>query len=152
MTLDPRRNAARPDLADAALEGKVAAQRFVAPIIKRIAPSVAALRRKPRDDAPLDTEGLSGEAVRVFDTTADGWSWVQLEADSYVGYMRSDGLGEASIAAPTHRVVVPRTHVYPAPDIKAPPTGWLPMGAEVAASLHDPRFMRVERGYVIARH
>lgn len=151
MSLDPRRHAFRPDLADAALAGKVDAARFVEPSLRRVASPTAALRRRPQADAPLDTEAVCGDGVRVLESTADGWSWVQLASDSYVGYMRSEALGDAG-APPTHRVVVPRTFVYPAADVKAPPVGWLPMGASVAASLHDPRFMRAGPGFVIARH
>lgn len=114
---------------------------------------MAGLRRHPRDDAALDTEALHGDVVRVLDSTPDGWSWVQLEADDYVGYMRSEALADLPAnSASTHRVVVPRTHVYPAPDVKVPPRTWLPMGAVVTATLHDPRFMRIAQGYVIARH
>lgn len=151
MSLDPRRHAFRPDLADAGLTGQVEATRFVTPIGRQVAAPACALRRHPRADAPLDTEAVHGDRVRVFDTTEDGWSWVQLEADAYVGYVRSEALRDLG-PAPTHRVVVPRTFVYPSPDVKAPPASWLPMGAEVAAALHDPRFMRVDGGFAIARH
>jgi cell wall-associated NlpC family hydrolase len=152
MTLDPRRNACRPDLADARLEGRVAATRFVAGVAAEIVAPVTALRRHPARDAPLESEALAGEAVTVFETRADGWSWVQLGRDRHVGYVETMVLAPPG-ATHTHRLVVPRTLVYPAPDIKTPPPSWLPLGARFAAVPHDARFLCLARGgFVIAAH
>jgi cell wall-associated NlpC family hydrolase len=129
--LDPRLNAWRPDLADARLKGCVEAARFVEPEQRVVAAAVAPLRRRPRLDAPLETEALRGEAVCVFETDAEGWAWVQLARDRYVGWMPSDALAQADAPA-THRVVAPRTLVFPGPDIKLPPLDALPMGALVS--------------------
>ena len=49
------------------------------------------LRREPRFDATLDTEALFGETLTLFDES-EGWAWVQLARDGYVGYMPSEGL------------------------------------------------------------
>lgn len=152
MTLDPRRNACRPDLADARLEGRVAATRFVAGVAAEIVAPATALRRHPARDAPLESEALAGEAVTVFETRADGWSWVQLGRDRHVGYVETMVLAPPG-AVHTHRLVVPRTLVYPAPDIKTPPVSWLSMGARFAATPHDARFLRLARGgFAIAAH
>ena len=151
MDLDRRVNAFRPDLADARLRGRVDAARFVEGARRRVIVPAAPLRRAPAADAPLDTEALAGEGVRVFEAK-DGWCWVQLERDGYVGYAPESALG-APGPEPTHRVAVPRTHVYPAPDIKRPPVSWLPCGAELAATAHDARFVALAGGgYAIARH
>ncbi len=152
MTLDPRRNAFRPDLADARLEGRVAAARFVPGTRREIVAPATALRRHPARDAPLESEALAGEAATVFETRADGWSWVQLARDRHVGYAETAALAPPG-ASPTHRLCVPRSHVYPAPDIKAPPVAWLPLGARVAATAEDERFLKLARGgFVIFRH
>lgn len=152
MPLDPRLHAYRPDLADARLAGRVEARRFVAGRPATILAPAAALRRRPAPDAPLDSEALHGETVTVFDTTAEGWCWVQLDRDSYVGYVEAGGLGEAMSVA-THRLDVPRSFVYPLPDIKAPPRSWLPLGARFAARARDQRFLALDRGgFVIAAH
>ena len=90
------------------------------------------LRREPRFDATLDTEALFGETVTVYDER-EGWAWVQLERDGYVGYMPSEGLAR-DIAAPTHRVAVLRTYVYPEPDGKTPPLALLSFNALVTVS------------------
>lgn len=152
MKPDPRLDAMRPDLADARLRGHVEAARFVAGTSRVVVAPASALRRRPAHDAPLDSEALHGERVTLFETRDDGWCWVQLAADRYVGYIEATALGEAR-ASPSHRVSVPKTFVYPRADVKAPPLSWLPMGARVAASTHDDRFAVLETGaFVIARH
>lgn len=128
--LDRRLHAYRPDLADQRLAGRVGAERFVAGTPARIAVAAAALRKAPAHDAALLTEALFGEPVRVFEEAA-GWAWLQLEGDGYVGYAEAATLAPAG-APPTHRVCAVRTFVYPGPDLKLPPRGWLPLGAEAA--------------------
>lgn len=154
--LDPRLNAYRPDLADARLKGRVEATRFVEPELRIVAAAVAPLRRHPAPDAPLETEALRGEELRLFETTAEGWAWVQLNRDSYVGWMPSDALTKPSAPA-SHRAVVPRTLVFPGPDIKLPPLDWLPMGALVAvrgeAADSNARYGLIEpAGAVVLQH
>jgi cell wall-associated NlpC family hydrolase len=129
--LDPRLNAFRPDLADASLRGKVDAGRFVEATRRRVVAFSAPLKREPRADAPLDSEGLRGEVFRVFDESAEGWSWGQLETDSYVGYVPTGALGPLA-PEPTHRVTALRSFVYPGPDLKFPALGALSFGSRVA--------------------
>lgn len=130
--LDRRLNAFRDDLADIRLRGQVEARRFVEGAPERVLTGTAPLRRAPRPDAALETEALFGEDVLVFETSEEGWSWVQLLRDGYVGWMPSTSLG-ADASTPTHRVTVPRTLVFPGPDIKLSPLAALPMGALVTA-------------------
>ncbi|NKN35316.1 C40 family peptidase [Agrobacterium sp. a22-2] len=129
MTLDRRLNAFRPDLADAALEGVVEAERYASGMPARIAVPVAGLRRRPDPQAGIDTEILFGEDVVIFDK-ADGWAWVQAAADGYVGYVPEAVLVEGA-PAPTHRVTVPRTFVYPGPDLRFPASAALSMGSRL---------------------
>ena len=129
--LDPRLNAFRPDLADMRLRGKVEAQAFVEGRVRRVIAPTAPLRRVPRLDAPIDTELLRGETARVFEDTAEGWSWVQGEADFYVGFAPATALSEAA-PEPTHLVTALRTFVYPGPDLKLPPIATLSIGCRVA--------------------
>ncbi|ORE93958.1 NlpC/P60 family protein [Aurantimonas sp. 22II-16-19i] len=155
--LDARRNAFRPDLADMRLKGRVEAERFVEGEPRRIAAPIAPLRRRPAADAPLETELLMGERVRVFEETGDGWCWAQAEADGYVGYLPAACLGPDDAPPPTARVAVPRTLVFPGPDIKRPPLGALPMGALVAvtgtASDHNADYAELSSGgHVVRQH
>src|SRR5690606_10070340 len=98
-------------------------------IQKRIA-ARSPLRREPRVDAGIETEALHGEIVRVFEITESGWAWVQLERDGYVGWIGAVALRRME-PAPTHRVTALRTFIYPEPDLKSPPVGWLSLMSEV---------------------
>jgi hypothetical protein len=141
MPLDPRLNAYRPDLAAAELRGKVEAGHFVEPVLHQVVHGNAPLRREPRHDAPLDTEALFGERVKVFEIDDEGWAWGQLAADKYVGYLPAAALVKAG-PEPTHKVAVLRTHAFPGPDIKLPPFVALPFGACVPVA-------REERGFAV---
>ena len=88
---DPRRHAYRVGLAEDSLRGHVDAPRYVAGVRRQIEAPALPLRREPRFDATLDTEALLGETLTVFDES-EGWAWVQLARDGYVGYMPSEGL------------------------------------------------------------
>ncbi|WP_113486019.1 NlpC/P60 family protein [Rhizobium cremeum] len=127
--LDRRLNAYRADLAEAALKGQVEAARFVEGTPARLAVPVAALRPRPDLAVGIDTELLFGEEVTVFDR-AGGFAWVKARQDGYVGYLPEAALSDAE-AAPTHRVVVPRTFVYPGPDLRFPASSAFSMGSLV---------------------
>jgi cell wall-associated NlpC family hydrolase len=135
---------ARPDLADERLRGVVAAERYVAGVERVVAWPSAPLHRDPVPDAPLDTEALMGEAVAVYEER-EGWSWVQLQADRYVGYMPSEALGPPGAPA-THRVAALRTFVYPGPDLKLPPRLHLSLGAAVSVSGESGDYSRLATG------
>ena len=128
---DRRITPARPDLAAAALAGKVEAARFVEGWRRRIVLGAAPLRRAPSDGASLDTEALFGESVTVYEEQG-GWAWVQLERDGYVGYLPAVALGAP--AEPDHQLAVPRSFAYPGPSIKLPPVLALSLGARFAVS------------------
>ncbi|MFG1301974.1 C40 family peptidase [Xanthobacter sp. V3C-3] len=150
-SLDPRLTPARPDLAAESLRGQVEAARFVAGTQRRVAVPVAPLRRRPAGDAPLDTEALFGEQVRVFEDDPEGWSWVQLAGDRYVGYMPTDALVPPG-PAPTHRVRALRTFVFPGPDIKLPPREALVLGSAVVVRELTGAFAVTPDGFVPAVH
>lgn len=149
--LDPRLHAFRPDLADRRLESRVKAGHFAEGKLMAIAAPLASLHRQPRFDAMQVTQALMGERLRVFESR-EGWTWGQLERDSYVGYLAADALTE-ELAAPTHRVAVPATFAYPAPDVKAQPAEMLPMNAMLVVSGGDEKYARLADGrFVFARH
>ncbi len=154
--LDPRLHAYRPDLADASLEGRVAAARFVSGRPAQVVRGVADLRRRPAASEPVDSQLLFGETVTVYDEAA-GWSWVQNAADRYVGYVESAALG-AELHEPTHSVRVPGTFLYAAPDIKAPALERLSLTSPVAVADERGGFSRLavgpagRDGWVYSRH
>lgn len=149
-SLDPRLTPARPHVADLRLRDRVAAARYVAGTPRRVTSPSAPLRRAPAADAVLDTEALLGDAVDLYDT-ADGFAFVQLARDGYVGYLPADSLGPAD-PEPTHRVTALRTFLYPEPDLKRPVLGHLSLGARLAATGEAGAYLETPGGYVFARH
>jgi len=127
-TLDRRLHAFRPDLADEALQGQVEAERFTCGDAAQVTVPVAALRPTPDLARGIDTELLIGETVRVFDR-ADGWAWVKADEDGYVGYLPEAHIGP--VEAATHRIVVPRSFIYPEPELRKPHTAVLSMGSRL---------------------
>lgn len=149
---DPRITPARPDLAASDLAGKVSAARFVQGHVREIAEAQAPLRRSPSPEAALETEALKGERVTIYDTNEEGWSWGQLEADGYVGWLPTAALREPG-RPPTHRVAVPRTLVFPGPSIKLPPLEGLSFGSRLAvARIEGPLAVTDSNGFVPACH
>ncbi|EPF00254.1 C40 family peptidase [Rhizobium grahamii] len=127
--LDRRLHAYRPDLAEAGLEGRVEALRFVAGTPARVAVPVVGLRPAPDLAKGIDTELLFGEDVTVFDR-ADGWCWVKAASDGYVGYLPETALSDAR-AEPTHIVTVQRTFLYLEAELRKPYKSILSMGSRV---------------------
>ena len=150
-SLDPRTTAARPDLAAAHLRGQVEAQRFVVGEPFTVGVDVLDLKKRPRPDAPLDTQLLYGETLVVFEDD-DGWGWAQADRDGYVGYVAMSALDRGAAPA-THRVIVKRAHIYPAPDMKQPAIGTLPLDGRVKVEGIRGAFVEIKgRGFVVASH
>lgn len=148
---DPRRHAYRGDLAAENLRGLIKAERYVKGEARQVGAPALPLRREPRFDATLDTEALLGETVTLYDES-EGWAWVQLSRDGYVGYMPSEGLTR-DVVAPTHRIAALRTYIYRLPDGKSPPLALLSLNALVTASGEEGKFLALANGgYVFARH
>ncbi len=152
MTIhDPRLTPARPDLAAARLRGIVEAERYVEGRRCQVSAEILDLKRQPRPDAALDTQLLFGEVVHVYDEE-DGWAWIQAERDGYVGYVATHGLSD-EVGTPTHQVVVNRTFVYPAPDMKQPIVAALPLAARVAVRDTNGIFAKLHGGgHVVLAH
>ena len=148
---DPRRYAYRVGLAAETLIGRVEASRYVKGERRQVEVPALPLRREPRFDATLDTEALFGETLTLFDES-EGWAWVQVARDGYVGYLPSEGLTSA-VTTPTHRVAALRTYVYASPDIKTPPIALLSLNALLSVAAVEGRFLALESGgFVIAEH
>ncbi|MFC4171861.1 NlpC/P60 family protein [Microvirga sp. GCM10011540] len=151
MTFDRRITPFRPDLADEKLRGQVEAERFATGTPMRVAVPYASLHRHPSREAPVDTQAIMGEGVTVYDEH-EGWSWVQLHDDGYVGYLPSEALGEPG-PAPTHRVGAIRTFVYPGPNLKLPDLGCLTLNSKLAITEFQGDYARLATGgWVFAAH
>lgn len=150
-SFDRRLTPARPDLAARHLEGRVQAARFVDGRRMQVKDGVADLKREPRPDARLDTQALYGETVVVYDEE-EGWAWAQLERDHYVGWIAANVLW-SGIGRPTHRIRVPRSFIFPRPDIKDPPLLALPLGAEVEiVGERDAFAVTKDNGFIFRSH
>ncbi|MGB6325328.1 MAG: NlpC/P60 family protein [Methylocella sp.] len=139
---DPRLTPARPDLAAAQLRGQVAADAYVEGRALHVCVGTADLRHAPTPDASLDTQALFGEDVMLYEDH-EGWGWVQLARDGYVGYMPMAALAEGQIK-PTHRVTVNRSFVYPGPDLKFSARDALPLGAAVRVRATKGAFAQID--------
>lgn len=151
-TLDPRLTPARPDFAATHLRGIVDAARYVEGTPQRVVRERAGVTRDPDPTAPLVTEALYGETVTLYEADQEGWAFVQLDADGYVGWMPLEAL-DAPGAPATHKVVALRTPVFPGPSIKLPPLALLSFGARVAiAGTRDRFLVTAEGGFLFAGH
>lgn len=112
-----------------------------------VAVPVADLLRDP--GGARDRQLLMGEAVRLHDEQGD---WVRVEAlrDGYPGWMRHESL--ADLPAPSHRVSVRATHLYPAPDLKSRETAALSLGSLLTVTGIVGAFAETPRGFVPAVH
>lgn len=154
MPLDRRLNIFRADLADERLRSKLEAQRYVTGTPASVILPVIGLRPKPELECGVDTELLLGETVLVFDR-AHGWAWVQADADGYAGYVPEAAIGET--AFPTHRIIAPRTFLYPQAELRKPPVAALSMGSLVTVvgeeETRGTRYLMTAKGEgIIAAH
>ena len=142
--LDRRRNAYRDDLAAETLRGKVSASAFSKGEVRWIIDAAVPLRSTPGRHASWTTEALFGEHATVYDEQ-DGWAWVQLSADAYVGYLPTGALS-ATVRTPTHRVRALGSWLYPEPDFKSPPSLALSMNSSLCVSEVGAAFARLADG------
>ncbi|HRJ13168.1 MAG TPA: peptidase P60, partial [Alphaproteobacteria bacterium] len=143
--LDPRIHAYRDDLADIRLQEHVEARRFVSGTAGKIIAPIANLYGKPDSSVSVTTQALMGETLQIFETK-NGFHWVQLDADNYVGYVAVHEVDHGDINA-THEITAPLTHVYAKADIKSQPLELLPMGARFhAIGSSGDEFLSLTRG------
>jgi hypothetical protein len=141
---DPRVTLARADLADAALEGQVRADRFAPTKPYRCAVPVTAIRRAADPDAEQWDQLLFGETFSVIEI-GDGWAWGQASRDAYVGYVRMGDLAPPTEDRPhTHRVAALRAYGFSRPDIKSAPVGLYSLNALMTVQVEDGRFLKME--------
>ncbi len=112
---------------------------------------VADLKPVPSFESGIDTQALYGEELMLYDTE-EGWGWVQLKRDSYVGYLSMQALAEGPSQA-THRLIVNRSFIYPGANMKLPVMGAVPLNAELSVTGGDSDFLQLAQGgFVFAAH
>ena len=149
--LDPRINAIREDLAAEVLKDVFDAPAYAKGVRRQINRAAVPLRLKPSTSLGFETEALYGEIATQYDE-ANGWAWIQLERDRYVGYVPADTLTPVS-AETTHRVRALGTFLYSGPDIKLPPVMHLSINARLAIAETGEKMSRTANGaFVMNRH
>lgn len=145
---DRRLTPANGRVAAAHLRGTVEADRFVDGTPAAVAAPLADLR--PAPDSPVrDRQLLRGADVTVWER-GEGWAFVSAVADGYTGYVAASALGDP--VAPTHRVGVAASHIYPVPDMKVPATARLSLGARIeVVAAADDRFFEMSDGAFVPR-
>jgi len=118
---DTRLLLARPDLADAFLEGLSAAGRYAWPRTFQVGVPVASVRAAPSAQSEQIDQVLFGEAFDVLDS-GDGFAWGQARRDGYVGHVKIEALTE-DVLTPTHRVSALRAFAFAQPAVRAAARG-----------------------------
>lgn len=147
--MDARLTLARPDLADAALQGLIEAERFDKTTSFHCAAAATAIRRDPDPASEQLDQLLFGETFRVIET-GRGWGWGQADRDGYVGHVLLADLKPGLVAA-THRVGALRAYAFSRPDIKSRPLALLSLNALVAVEAEEGQFLKAEgSGWIAA--
>lgn len=152
MSLDPRVNPWRPDLASASLKGRVESARFAEGRAHRVKAGRAPVAGEPDAGARRTSELLYGERFTVFDER-DGWAWGQNATDGYVGWAPVSSLDASGIRAPTHRLKALRSLIFPEPDLKTPPLDAISLGSPLAVAGEGDGWLELaDGGWVFAGH
>jgi cell wall-associated NlpC family hydrolase len=149
--MDKRLHAFRDDLADVLLKGRCDAARFVEGQTAQIIAPVASVHRTPSLDGMQITQALMGEQALVFERN-NGWAWIQLTRDGYVGYVLESSLGAAA-TLPYQFVTARSAHLYPKADLKTQPALAIPMLSELNVVGQSGDYLELATGqFVFAAH
>lgn len=143
---DPRMLPANGFAAAFELKGHVDAARFVKGTVKSVKQPLLNLMDEPRGKRA--SQLLFGERFRVIDER-DGYAFGQAERDGYCGYVVSGALGGEE--QPTHWVAAPATHLYPKPEIKAPPEVAIFFGSQIKVVSEHGEFVKIATGHFVPR-
>ena len=148
---DPRLTLVREGLADVALEGVVAAVRYISPEPRACAAAEAPILSAADPAARQFDQLLHGEPFAVLAEEA-GFAFGQAGRDGYVGWVAAAALGPPPAAA-SHRVSALRTYVFSDPDLKSTPRLALSFNALVTAEGEgEERFLPAAGGWIFAGH
>lgn len=145
---DPRTTPTNGHVAHSSLAGKVEAERFTDGRWMTVQQPVSALTSSPRGERV--SQLLFGDRFLLLDTS-EGFAFGQSEHDGMVGWVLSGALTSAVDA--THWVISPSAHLYPLPQLKAPPDVALFFGSKVKVTGEHDGYMRIQSGHFIpAQH
>lgn len=140
---DPRVTALQGPMASLALQGRMAAKTYRAPIPMQVSAAVVPIRAAPVGDAEQWDQMIFGETFDLLDEV-DGFGWGQAHRDGYVGYVDLAALS-APVLAPTHRISALRTYGFSEPSIKSAPLGLYSLNTLVTVEAREGRFVRTAR-------
>lgn len=143
---DRRTHLANARVAAAELEGRVEAPVYTAGEWRRVTRPVADLLAAP--EGARDRQLLYGQRFRVLEVH-EGWAFGAAARDGYAGYVATDALGDD--VEGTHRVSVPATHLYPAPDLKRREVAWLSFGSELRVVSASGEFFEIAEGLFVPK-
>ncbi len=144
---DPRLTPANARVAAERLRGTIDAARYSDGAARQLSVPVADLLHAP--GGKRERQVVSGESLTVYDDL-DGWSFVELARDGYVGYLRSEQLADP--VEPTHVVITRTTHLYPAPDLKSREICALSHLSRLQVIAEHGRFAQTPAGFVPRAH
>ena len=142
--MDPRTTPANGHAAASELRGIVEAKRYVKGTVRTVQQPLVNLSDAPRGGRA--SQLLFGEAFRVIDER-DGYAFGQSLREGYCGWVLSGALARQE--APTHWVAVPATHLYPKPEVKAPPEVSLFFGSQVRVTSDQGAFQKISTGHFV---
>lgn len=143
MSLDARETLLLDTVADARLEGLVAADRYADPAPMQASAPATGIRRSPGPDATQLDQLLFGERFDVLEARG-GWAYGQARRDGYVGWVAANALSGPPLT-PTRRVAALRAYAFAEPDIKSAPVGLYSLNALVSVEAREGRFVRGAR-------
>jgi cell wall-associated NlpC family hydrolase len=148
---DPRITPVRDDLAADGLRARFPGRRYSQGAANQVIIDGTPLRFSPDAGATTESQLVYGETFTVYENR-EGWAWGQNGSDGYVGYVPGSSL-RAGVREPDHKVVTRSTFLYPAADIKAPPSAKVSMGAQLKIVDVDGDFVQTDAGaWVFAKH
>ncbi|MEM1087221.1 MAG: NlpC/P60 family protein [Pseudomonadota bacterium] len=110
----------------------------------QVTAGVTALRKTPEADGEMVSQALHGETVILHHEEGE-FGLVQNQSDHYVGWALMEALS-APVLDATHRVKVPRLHVYAEPSIRAAPHFVIGIGARLVSNgEREGRYLKCER-------
>lgn len=144
---DRRLTPANGRVAAEALRGLVEATEYVEGAARQVSVPVADLLSAPH--GRRERQVVSGEGVTVYEEV-DGWSFVALARDGYVGYLHDNQLHEGD--PPTHRVAARMTHLYPQAELKSHEIQALSHMSQVQVIGEEGAFAQTPTGYIPKAH
>lgn len=146
--MDRRLKPATERVAHVSLRGAIDAPAFVEGERMRVAVPRPDLLDGPR--GRRDRELLLGDGVLVIDRREDH-AFVRVDKDGYCGWLALSTLGDF-LPEPTHQVIAPATHVYPAPVVQAPEWLSLSLGSRVTVTDVQGSWAETSMGFLPLQH